>query len=85
MYGMTPPKKAARKTAAEKIREAEAARDKLKAALHSAGITLPSLNIEAADYADENPQPLLDLGSCNVQTARKLAAVLGAKPSKPTE
>jgi hypothetical protein len=58
------------------IAEAEAVRDELTAALHGAGITLPSLRLDPVSGADENPRPLVDLGRCNMQTARKIAAAL---------
>jgi hypothetical protein len=74
MDEMAPP--ATTRTALERIRDAEAARDELWAALHGAGITLPSLCVEPASYADEEPRPLVELGRCNVQTARRMAAVL---------
>jgi hypothetical protein len=63
-------------TAAERIKEAEGVRDELWAALHAAGISLPSLRVEPAAYADEWPRPLVELGRCNLQTARRLAAAL---------
>jgi hypothetical protein len=66
----------AHRAAAEKIKEAEDVRDELWAALHAAGITLPSLRVEPAAYADEWPRPLVELGRCNLQTARDLTAVL---------
>lgn len=65
-----------RQTAAETLKEAEAARDDLNTALRSAGIVLPSLTVEAAAYGDKTPQPLLELGRCNIQMARKLTAAL---------
>lgn len=44
--------------------------------LQRAGIVLPSLRVDPMAYADENPHPLISLGSCNLAMARKLAAVL---------
>lgn len=60
---------------ANTMEEAEAARDELKAALGRAGITLPSLYVDPI-------APLIELGRCNVATARQLAAavaVVGAE------
>jgi hypothetical protein len=67
-----------RPSPADAIEEAEQVRDELCAALRGAGIVLPSLGVEPAAYADEKPRPLVELGRCNVQTARKLTAVLGS-------
>lgn len=63
-------------TAAERIKEAEDVRDELWAALHAAGVTLPSLCVEPAAYAEAWPRPLVELGRCNLQTARQLTAAL---------
>ncbi|GHJ39951.1 hypothetical protein Sm713_55600 [Streptomyces sp. TS71-3] len=63
-------------TAAERIKEAENVRDELWAALHAFGITLPSLCVEPAAYADAWPRPLVELGRCNLQTARRLTDAL---------
>ncbi len=71
-----------RKTAAETLREAEQVHGELSAALRSAGIVLPSLGVDALAYGDEKPQPLVELGRCNVQTARELTAVLRARPTR---
>ncbi len=72
---------------AQLIRKAEETRDDLNAALRALGIALPSLNVEPMAYADENPDPLIDLGRCNLRTARKLLAVLhhqvGASAAHP--
>ncbi|WP_255948836.1 hypothetical protein [Streptomyces odontomachi] len=63
-------------TAAERLREAEDVRDELWAALHAAGVTLPSLCVEPAAYADAWPRPLVELGRCNLETARLLTSAL---------
>jgi hypothetical protein len=75
--------KQSRWTAAERIKEAEDVRDELWAALHGAGIVLPSLRIDPAAYAEEKPRPLVELGRCNLRTARALTVVLrkGASPA----
>lgn len=64
------------RTAAEKVEEAEAARDALASALKRAGLQLPSLILEVSTYADADPRPLIDLGRCSPSVARELAAVI---------
>lgn len=72
------------RTGGDPIGEAEAARDELRDAFSDAGIVLPSLAVEAASYADWHPRPLLDLGRCNVSTARQIAAALRTcRPGQP--
>ncbi|WP_077798773.1 hypothetical protein [Streptomyces sp. JHA26] len=56
--------------------EAEDAVKELRAALEKAGIALPSLGIDPVSLAREAPCPLIELGRCSVETARRLAAVL---------
>lgn len=63
-------------SAMDTINEAEQVRDELCAALHGAGITLPSLGIDPVAYTEDKPRPLVELGRCNIQTARKLTAAL---------
>lgn len=63
-------------TPAEKLKAAEEVCAALDAVLRAAGITLPSLWIEPLGYADRNPTLLIELGRCNLETARKLVAVL---------
>ncbi|PZT72562.1 MULTISPECIES: hypothetical protein [unclassified Streptomyces] len=60
----------------EKVAEAERARDELREALGEAGLKLPSLGIDAISCAGPNPSALIDLGRCNVVTARALAVAL---------
>jgi len=48
----------------------------LRTALTAHGITLPSLGVEAAAFAAEPPLPLVALGNCHVDTARRLTDVL---------
>ena len=81
MHGMSKTKMTTqdkKRAAVERIKEAENARDELKAELHSLGVVLPSLDVECAAYGGESPRPLLELGRCNVHTARKLTAALRA-------
>jgi hypothetical protein len=63
-------------TTPDTLREAEQVRDELSEALQAAGITLPSLGVEPVSYADEQPLPLVELGRCNLMTARQIAAAL---------
>ncbi|MBT2396445.1 hypothetical protein [Streptomyces sp. ISL-100] len=55
----------------------EAVQD-LKQALAGLGITLPSLGIDLASCAVTTltPRPLVELGRCNLATARRLTAAL---------
>ncbi|NLU71564.1 hypothetical protein HCC61_02475 [Streptomyces sp. HNM0575] len=48
----------------------------LRDALAAHGITLPSVGIELPAFAARPRLPLVALGNCNVDTARRLAAVL---------
>lgn len=48
----------------------------LRTLLAAHGITLPSIGVEPPAFAARPPQPLVALGNCNIDTARKLAAVL---------
>lgn len=67
-----------RQTATEKVRDAERARDELRDALRAAGVQLPSLGLDIASCAGPAPLALIELGRCNVETARALAAALQA-------
>ncbi|GAA2580199.1 hypothetical protein ACWKT3_13430 [Streptomyces violaceus] len=58
------------------VEEAEDAVKELRAELAKAGITLPSLGLDPVSLAREAPCPLVELGRCSVETARRLAAVL---------
>jgi hypothetical protein len=69
---------AERMAAAERIREAEEARDVLRAALTDVGVTLPSLGLDCVSLAADPPYPLVELGRCAPRTARQLAAALSA-------
>ena len=51
---------------------------RLRTALRSVGVTLPSLGVDALSYADRAPRPLVELGRCDPQTARRLTAALRA-------
>ncbi|MDI3422071.1 hypothetical protein QIT00_26560 [Streptomyces sp. B-S-A12] len=58
------------------LADAEAARDELAEALTQAGVTLPSLGLDPLSYGSEPSSPLVELGRCNIPTARALAAAL---------
>jgi hypothetical protein len=58
------------------VEEAEETVKELRAALLVAGITLPSIGLDPVSLAREVPCPLIELGRCSVETARRLAEVL---------
>lgn len=64
--------------AVEIVRDAEATREQLASALTRCGVTLPSLRVDAASCSAVDPRPLIDLGRCDVTTARRLAEILRA-------
>lgn len=72
-----------RHTAGDKVKEAECARDELRDALGAAGVKLPSLGLDAASCAGSTPHALIELGRCNVETARALAAVVRPDQEAP--
>lgn len=61
------------------LKEAERAHAELCAALRNAGVVLPSVRLDPMAYAEETPRPLIDLGRCNVPTARALTAALTSR------
>lgn len=56
--------------------EATAEAAELRAALATNGITLPSLGIDLASVVRTYGAPLVELGNCNLATARALTAAL---------
>lgn len=67
----------ARQTDLERLRIAEEAVDELRRALRGAGLTLPSLRVDVVSYAGEAADPpLVELGRCTPDAARRLAAAL---------
>ncbi|MDT0343281.1 hypothetical protein [Streptomyces litchfieldiae] len=54
----------------------ELALRELREALAARGITLPSLGLDAVTAPDVCTYTLVELGRCNVETARRLAAAL---------
>ncbi|WP_407287127.1 hypothetical protein [Streptomyces sp. BP-8] len=65
-----------RDPAAERVKDAEEARDDLRTALKGAGITLPSLSLDGVSLAGDIPRPLVDLGRCTPDLARRLAETI---------
>lgn len=59
--------------------------EELRAALASHGIKLPLLRLDPMTNTAGFPCPLVSLGSCNLETARKLTAALRASPAAETE
>ncbi|WP_030382239.1 MULTISPECIES: hypothetical protein [unclassified Streptomyces] len=58
------------------MEDAEQACEELRDALRAAGVTLPSLGLDAVSCAGSAPLALIDLGRCNATTARALAVAL---------
>ncbi|MER7487290.1 hypothetical protein ABTY20_15555 [Streptomyces sp. NPDC126497] len=56
--------------------EAEEVVKELRAALAKAGISLPSLGLDPVSLAREAPCPLVELGRCSMETARRIAAAV---------
>lgn len=65
-----------RQAAAQKVGAAEDAVRAVDSGLRAAGIVLPSLRVDPVSCARIDPEPLIDLGRCNLETAQRLAAVL---------
>ncbi|MBA0053952.1 hypothetical protein E0L36_24800 [Streptomyces sp. AJS327] len=62
--------------AAGSIPEAERVRRELRDALEDVGVRLPSLGLDPLSCTGPRPQPLVDLGRCDLATARELTALL---------
>ena len=56
--------------------EANAEVAELQAALKANGITLPSLGVDLPSVVQTYGAPLVELGNCNLDTARALTAAL---------
>ncbi|AXK37885.1 hypothetical protein DVA86_34520 [Streptomyces armeniacus] len=65
-----------RQTTVGKTREAEEAREVLRAALRRAGIQLPSMDVRPATRTDGAGYALVSLGDCAPVVARDLAAAI---------
>ncbi|MFE9770751.1 hypothetical protein ACFYOV_03515 [Streptomyces sp. NPDC005931] len=59
-----------------RVDEAEEVVKELRAALAKAGITLSSWVLDPVGLAREAPCPLIDMGRCSVDTARRIAAAV---------
>lgn len=68
------PQERTRRAAA--VRDADEARNELSLALDDAGVLLPSLGLDTVSPASSRLPPLVDLGRCNPDTARKPAEAL---------
>lgn len=72
---MTTPEQ--QQAADDEIEDSETACDELENALRERGITLPSLCVDLGPNAPfVSGPPLVELGRCNVETARALTAAL---------
>ncbi|NSC24668.1 hypothetical protein FM076_27330 [Streptomyces albus subsp. chlorinus] len=61
-----------------KLREADEVCERLRTALAGAGIVLPSLRVDLASCVGAGRrEPLIELGGCRLETAERLAEVLG--------
>ncbi|MFJ2025790.1 hypothetical protein [Streptomyces sp. V2I9] len=70
-----------RRVAVERVRTAEDAVERLKERFAGLGVKLPSLRVDPASCAGDEPAPLVDLGRCNIDTALRLCEVLAEKES----
>lgn len=58
------------------VAAAEKTVQELRTALAGVGITLPSLGLDPLMVVRDVPAPLVELGRCTPETARRLAAAL---------
>ncbi|MFE0187185.1 hypothetical protein [Streptomyces sp. NPDC058989] len=65
-----------RGSAAERVMDAEKAQDELRTALKAVGVTLPSLSLDGVSLAGDFPRPLVSLGRCTPELARRIAEAL---------
>ncbi|MFB7636830.1 hypothetical protein ACFC0M_38610 [Streptomyces sp. NPDC056149] len=63
----------------KELTEVESVLTELREALARAGIILPSLGLDPVSYAHRTMPPLVELGRCNTDTARRLAKALGER------
>ncbi len=70
-----------RRVAAERVRTAEDAVERLRAGFAGVGVKLPSLRLDPVSCAGDEPTPLIELGRCNIDTALRLCEVLAEKES----
>ncbi|WP_181786384.1 hypothetical protein [Streptomyces phytophilus] len=60
----------------DRVTQAGEACDELREALGAVGVVLPSLGLDPVSCTGAAPLGLIDLGRCNIATARALAAAL---------
>ena len=60
----------------EWLREAEKIVGRLREELEELGVVLPSLRVDPVTAATREPYPLVELGRCNLNTAKRLADAL---------
>lgn len=67
-----------RRATAKRISEADGVLDGLRESLAAAGLALPSLQLHHSTWSatDDTAPALIELGACNLDTARRLAAAL---------
>jgi hypothetical protein len=65
-------------TSRERLRAAERVTAELDGALRELGVVLPSLRVDPVSCASTVIGPLVELGRCNLGTARRLVDVLGS-------
>ncbi|MFF9477985.1 hypothetical protein [Streptomyces sp. NPDC014733] len=69
-----------RRRTAEALGEADDVVRALDEGLRGHGIALPSLGVDPLSCAMVDPRPLVELGRCNVATARQLVELLDRCP-----
>jgi hypothetical protein len=72
-----------RSAASVDVEKAEEAVRELREALARAGIVLPSLRLDPLSIARDVPRPLIELGRCNVETARRISVALPRGDENP--
>ncbi|MFG2135370.1 hypothetical protein [Streptomyces sp. NPDC048650] len=66
-------------TAGDEARDADEIVAELEGALGALGVVLPSLCVDPVSDASRTMQPLVELGRCNLGTARRLLEVLAGR------
>lgn len=62
-----------------RIKEVENATKELREALAGVGVVLPSLGPDPVSCANDTMRPLVELGRCTIEVARRLAQALGER------
>lgn len=68
--------------AADPVSESEEALSELRDALDASGIALPSLGLDPVGHDWQPAAPLIALGCCTRDTARRLASALRARGAR---